>query len=201
MVPHTFFLRPHQRRPLLTDASKPRRPTDELDAWVLATSPDAVAYAASLVRDWTAAEDVVHDCYCRLLARSDVYDLPRDGRKLLFKAVTNACINACRRRVRVCSLDQVEASGAQGGRPVAASPETEPDRRAMLRELESAVAVALGRLPVMHRAVFELRSLDYSLREIAEMLDLSHANVRVMLFRARQSLAARLAPFSKEKTS
>ena len=50
----------------------------DLDAWVLSTAPDAVAYAVSLLRDRAAAEDVVQDCYCRLLQKADVYDLPRE---------------------------------------------------------------------------------------------------------------------------
>ena len=71
------------------------------DAWVLSTLPRAVAYAAGLLHDRASAEDVVHDCYCRLLRRADVYDLPRDGTRLLFRAITNACID----------------SGAAAGRP------------------------------------------------------------------------------------
>ena len=51
----------------------------------------------SLIRDHAAAEDVAHDCYCRLLRRADIYDLPRDGTKLLYRAITNACINRFQR--------------------------------------------------------------------------------------------------------
>src|SRR5437868_12477508 len=90
----------------LLSAAKPHSASPaELDAWVLSTAPDAVAYAASLLRDRGAAEDVVQDCYCRLLQKADVYDLPRDGRKLLFESVTNACINRATRARHVLSLD------------------------------------------------------------------------------------------------
>src|SRR3954469_13181264 len=58
------------------------------EAWVLATLPRAVAYAASLLRDRALAEDVVHDCYVRLLRKSETYDLPRDGTRILFRAIT-----------------------------------------------------------------------------------------------------------------
>src|SRR5215203_5002824 len=77
-----------------------------LDAWVEATLAGAVAFARSLLRDPAAAEDVVHDCFCRLLRRADVYDLPRDGTRLLFRAITNACIDASRGRGPVESYDQ-----------------------------------------------------------------------------------------------
>src|SRR5262245_34850681 len=83
----------------------------ELDAWVLATAADAVAYATALLRDRITAEDIVQECYCRLLKKADVYDLPRDGRKLLFEAVTNACINHTTRARLVLSLDGANEQG------------------------------------------------------------------------------------------
>src|SRR5262245_9280357 len=82
---------------LADHANAPASPGD-LDALILATAPRAVAYAASLLRDAVLAEDVVQDCYCRLLQKAGEYDLPRDGAKLLFRAVTNACINHTTRR-------------------------------------------------------------------------------------------------------
>ncbi len=67
-----------------------------------------LAYAVSLVRNRAEAEDLVHDCYRRLLARADQYNLPVDGTKLLFKSITNACINWSRRRPPMVSLDAAE---------------------------------------------------------------------------------------------
>ena len=61
------------------------QPSDELDAWVLATAPRAVAYARSLLRNPDDADDIVQDCYCRLIAKATVYDLPRDGFKILLR--------------------------------------------------------------------------------------------------------------------
>src|SRR5947207_14024550 len=91
---------------------------DELDAWVRDTAPWALAYARSLVRDPGRAEDVVQDCFCRLLAKRDAYDLPRDGRKLLFKAVTNAAINVTTRERRALSLDALaHADDGRGREP------------------------------------------------------------------------------------
>jgi RNA polymerase sigma-70 factor (ECF subfamily) len=172
--------------------------SDELTAWVAATAQRALAYAVTLVRNRTEAEDVVHDCYVRLLARAGEYDLPRDGEKLLFKAITNACINLVQRRPPVVSLEAVEHAGGADRPPLADKPETRPDRRAMDRELEHAIENALMTLPVTQRAVVELHSLGYSLVEVAEMLDLSHSNARVVLHRARRALAAKLRRFVED---
>ena len=55
---------------------RPSRSDDPLGAWVADTVQRALAYAVTLVRNRAEAEDIVHDCYIRLLARSDHYDLP-----------------------------------------------------------------------------------------------------------------------------
>jgi RNA polymerase sigma-70 factor (ECF subfamily) len=166
-----------------------------LDAWVLATAADAVAYAASLLRDRAAAEDVVQDCYCRLLARADVYDLPRDGRKLLFAAVTNACINL---QARARGLRSLDVGGEAGLHDLLADPAAAPPEQALLQaELEAAVADALATLPPLQRAALELKSLGQSLREIADALGTTAGNAGVLVHRARQAMAQRLAPYLK----
>lgn len=161
------------------------------DAWLLATLPRAVAYASSLLRDRGAAEDVVHDCYVRLLRKADTYDLPRDGTKLLFKAITNACIDRNGRGRVFSSLGFADGEAA----PIADPRAWEPHNLASHRELEAAVADSLGRLGLAQRAALELKSLGYSLREIAEALEVSEGNAGVLVHRARKQMADDLARF------
>lgn len=173
------------------------RLTDEqsgqLSAWVDATLPRALSYALSLVRYRSDAEDLVHDCYVRLLAKSCDYDLPNDGAKLLFRSITNACINWHQRRSPCVSLESrgIELSHQKLGGAAGFNPE----QQAMRAELESAIGDALAELPVVQRAAVELRGLGHSLADIAEILTLSDANARVILHRARQTLAKRLVRF------
>ena len=177
--------------------SSPDR-ADEVDAWIAQTVQRALAYAITLVRNHADAEDIVQDCYRRLLAKSRQYDLPRDGTKLLFKAITNACINHVQRSPQNVGLPAAEQASGADRLSLADRSETEPDRRAMHQEFEEAIRAALAELPVTQRAVVELRSLGHSLIEVAEMLEISHANARTVLHRARQALAARLRPFLEE---
>lgn len=176
----------------------PPPPDDDLDGWIASTVQQALAYAQSLVRNRAEAEDIVHDCYGRLIARANVYDLPRDGSKLLFKAITNACINATQRRTPTTELETAAHASGADQLSLADKPEVQPERQAMHRELEEAVENALEELPVTQRAVVELRSLGHSLVEVAEMLDISDANARTLLHRARARLAIRLRPFIEE---
>src|ERR1700722_16059388 len=88
----------------LSHGNPPDATRKNLEAWVLSTLPRALGYASSLLRDKALADDVVHDCYLRLLQKAEVYDLLRDGTKLLYKAITNACIDRNHRDRMVLSL-------------------------------------------------------------------------------------------------
>ncbi|HEX3147848.1 MAG TPA: sigma-70 family RNA polymerase sigma factor [Gemmataceae bacterium] len=165
-------------------------PNAALDAWVRGTLTGAVAYARSLLRNRTVAEDVVHDCFCRLLRRADVYDLPNDGTKLLYRAITNACINHTQRARSVSSLDDGELSER-----LADGKSATPAEEAAASELEAAMNRGLARLSVMQRAAVELKSLGHSLEDIADTLGLSATNAGVLVHRARRALAAELAAF------
>ena len=170
-----------------------------MDAWVCETLPRAVAYARSLLRDLPAAEDVAHDCYCRLLRRADIYDLPQDGTKLLFRSITNACINRFERKRAVLSLDAPGPDGKAMGAAMLPGRSSEPAENLQLKELERAIEIGMEQLSVMQRAALQLKTLGHSNQDIADTLGLTTTNAGVLIHRARQILAAELAPFLGEK--
>jgi RNA polymerase sigma-70 factor (ECF subfamily) len=178
----------------LADIGKESRLPADLDGWVLATASDAVAFAASLLRDRGEAEDVVQDCYCRLLRKAAEYDLLRDGRKLLFAAITNACINRNTRAHVRLSLDAAGNDGVGLHEILPDHAATEPPRAAIHRELEAAVDEALGRLPMPQKAALELKSLGHSLQEIGDALGVNPGHAAVLIHRARQAMSKLLAP-------
>jgi RNA polymerase sigma-70 factor (ECF subfamily) len=182
----------------LARTSRSSRCDDDLGSWIADTVQRALAYAVTLVPNRAEAEDIVHDCYSRLLARADRYDLPVDGTRLLYKAITNACINRIQRQPPVVSLEAAGGGFGSTGGPLADKPEAGPEQRAIHGELEVAVAAALAELPVNQRAIVELRCLGHTSAEVAEMLEISQANERVLLHRARQALATRLRPFIED---
>lgn len=165
-------------------------PKGEQDAWVRATLPHAVVYARSLLRDKVAAEDVVHDCFCRLLRKADIYDLPRDGTKLLYRAITNACINSTQRTRPMVPLGDDSAE-----MPLADVKSDDPQEQAKASELEQAISRGLAKLSITQRAAIELKSMGHTLQEIADTLGLTTTNVGVLIHRARQTMAVDLAPF------
>src|SRR5437764_7152435 len=113
---------------------------DRLDSWARAVAPRALAYAQSLLRDPVRAEDVVQECLYRLFRKADDYDLERDGVRLLFRAVSNLCINETTRRKALASLDVVGDEGESF--PVEDRLARLPEDVLAGKELQAAVAAA-----------------------------------------------------------
>jgi RNA polymerase sigma factor (sigma-70 family) len=160
-----------------------------LDSWLTAALPGAVSYASSLLGDQTQGDDIVQDCVCRLLRRAAHYDLPRDGRKLLFRAITNACINARSRGQKAISLDEYGRHLGDGAWEVEDAAAVPPPVVAVAEELRQAIADGLKELPVPQRSALQLSSLGYRPDEIAEMLNVKPDYARVILFRGRKAMA------------
>ena len=160
-----------------------------LDAWIKRVAPRAVAYARMLLRRPDAAEDIVQDVFLRLLEHGE-YDLLRDGEKLLFRSITNACINAATRRRELTALDCGDGPALAG--QVAAPSFRDPARRAASQELMRAVERELRALPAMQRAAVELKAMGGTLAEIAETLQVSTQNAGVLVHRGRRLLKERL---------
>ncbi len=163
----------------------------ELELWVRRIAPRAVAYARSLLARPQMAEDIVQDVFCRLLEHTE-YDLLKDGEKLVFRSITNACINATTRRRDVLSLDHESAEGATLHDEVASASAADPAEVAASRDVLRAVGRELKSLPPMQRAAVELKAMGKSLREVAESLDVSLQNAGVLVHRGRKALKERL---------
>ncbi|HKA06218.1 MAG TPA: sigma-70 family RNA polymerase sigma factor [Gemmataceae bacterium] len=160
---------------------------DRLDMWARGVIPRALAYAQSLLRDRTQAEDVVQESLFRLLRRADEYDLERDGVRLLFRAISNLCINETTRRKTITSLDV--AGVDEGPIPVEDRLARLPEDELAGRELQTAISAGLERLPPLQRAALELRALGQGKAEIAEILQISESHAGVLVHRARLTLA------------
>ena len=123
---------------------------------MLATLPRALAFANSLLHDRAISEDFVHDCYVRLLEKADTYDLPADGTKLLYKAITNACIDRNYRDRRVLSLEVALSAEPDGSSTVADTRTCDPHELASHQELEEAVACEMRLTDVKGRVVKDI---------------------------------------------
>lgn len=141
------------------------------------------------------AEDLVQETFERALEKPPA-DTERPWRPWLARVATRLSIDTLRRRrtrryVGPWLPSPVETPpGTSGGEPV--SPEADAETRYGLRESVSfAFLRALEALPPVARAALVLRdALGYSGPETAEILGVTPENARVILHRARKTLAA-----------
>jgi RNA polymerase sigma-70 factor, ECF subfamily len=141
--------------------------------------------AFSVLRNSAEAEDVVQDCFVRVLQQKGKLSAVVEVRPWLVKICWNLALDR-RRRVRPEQMDEVFAAGLAG--------------RAMAADLAMAeagrmleVLGAIERLPGREREVLLLSAMDeLSAAEIGLVVGKSESSVRSLLFRARTHLRERL---------
>ena len=162
----------------IVDAAPPR--TLDFDALYREARDDVYAYAATLLRDRAAAEDVAAQAFERAYRRRGRYNAGRGTpRAWLFGIARNAALDELRRRKRSVALTDEPAD------PATPAPEDEADR-ALQR---AAVREALAGLPPREREIVALKfhgGLDNA--ELARVLGVSVSNAGTQLHRAMTKL-------------
>ncbi len=135
------------------------------------------------------AEDAAQETFLRAYANLERYDMARPFRTWLLSITSNFCIDRLRRRrLKWLSIDEPLPP-----RTVLHSEEIEPEAAAIASERTALIQSLLAELSPEHRAAVVLYYwYDYSYQEIAEMLRTTESAIKSRLFRARQTLAAKL---------
>jgi RNA polymerase sigma-70 factor (ECF subfamily) len=161
----------------IVDAAPPR--TLDFDALYRDARNDVYAYAATLLRDRAAAEDVAAAAFERAYRRRGRYDARKGSpRAWLFGIARNAALDELRRRKRVASA----------ALPIPAA-EPDPGEAAELAAQKQAVRVALGKLGARERELIALKyHAELSNAEIAEVIGVSVTNAGTLVHRAMTKL-------------
>ena len=150
------------------------------------------AYLARVSSDPALADDLLQEAYIRFLAAEGAPALKRGEddqgeiaqRRYLFRIATNL-LRDYWRKPRTASLEELPESffAAQGyGQDHAGRHET-----------QALLAPAMARMSPRERQLLWLAHAEgYSHREIAQIMGLASASVRLLLFRARRKMAALL---------
>jgi RNA polymerase sigma-70 factor (ECF subfamily) len=151
----------------------------DFDALYREARDDVFAYAATLLRDSAAAEDVTALAFERAYRRRSRFDARRGSpRAWLFGIARNAALDELRSRKRAASA---ELPG-----PLA---DPSPDEAAELAAERDAVRMALGRLAARDREVIALKyHAELSNAELAAVLGVSASNAGTLLHRAMTKL-------------
>jgi RNA polymerase sigma-70 factor (ECF subfamily) len=142
--------------------------------------------ALSVVRSSAEAEDVVQDCFVRVLQQKVKLAAVVEMRPWLVKICWNLALDR-RRRVRPVQMDEAFAAGLVAGEMAADLAMAEAGRIGKVLE-------AIDRLPGREREALLLSAMEeLSTAEIGAVLGKSESSVRSLLFRARTRLRERLA--------
>lgn len=132
------------------------------------------------------ADDIVQDCFVRVLERPPEGDL----RAWVVRVAMNLAVDAYRRRKRIDYVGSWLPAPVENADVMALEPAVST-RYELYESASLAFLVALEALTPKQRAVLLLRDvLDRSLEETAATLGLSLASVKVLHHRARRAMAA-----------
>src|SRR5262249_27913788 len=142
--------------------------------------PQLHRYCARMTGSITDGEDIVQDALFRAYRSLDTYDGSRPLAPWLFRIAHNQCIDFLRHRgVRL------EAETAAAEPDVVAPPDVSGAR------VSPAIEHLVLNLPPKERACVLLKDVfDYSLEEIAELVDSTVGGVKAALNRGRSKLAS-----------
>jgi RNA polymerase sigma-70 factor (ECF subfamily) len=135
------------------------------------------AYLYRLVDDWEWAQDLTQETFLRLFRARHRLPQVENRRAWIYRIATNVALNALKRRRRFAWLPWRNTDAVYLAAP---DPAEQADRRV-------AVEWALAELPPHYRAALLLHShYGFSVREVAEALDISQGAVKIRLYRARE---------------
>jgi RNA polymerase sigma-70 factor, ECF subfamily len=155
--------------------------------------------ALRMLRQQQDAEDVTQQTFLSALENLDGFRGEASFSTWLLRIATHAALKVIRKRqgLDVVSLEAATESPEEGG-PVPhpefiADWRDSPEELMQRNEVQRLLDEALAQLDEKHRLVFLLRDVEgLSVRETAEALSLSEANVKVRLLRARLQLREHL---------
>jgi RNA polymerase sigma-70 factor (ECF subfamily) len=181
-----------------------------LDAW----SSSMLRLARSFVSTHASAEEVVQDTWLAVLTGLHGFEGRAAFRTWVYRILVSTAKKRGMREKRSVPWSSVTPDGADGGPTVDPArfrgPEdrypggwrefpaawASPEDIALSGEIQTVLAAILEELPGRQRAVIALRDVSgHTAQEVCELLDITPANQRVLLHRARAVVRARLAGY------
>ena len=142
------------------------------------------------VNDLALAEDLAHEAFLKAMERSDTYRATGHFEAWLMRITVNHTIQHLRKSIDAVSIVEEE------------TPDVTPDEVPIgeMDFTQEELLAAVQQLPVRLRTVFNLYAIDkQSHAYIADLLNISIANSKELLFRARKRLRQLLTQMAEEK--
>lgn len=148
------------------------------------------------------ADDILQESWISVYKNINQFEKRSSLKTWLFRIVSNFAMNRLRKESRKSSLEQLDGDTPgsyldsqhfrENGHWRASIPSWKiesPDALIEEEQLKSCIHKTLEKLPIAQKSVFLLREIEQlEFDEICELLNISSANVRVLLHRARLQL-------------
>ena len=149
-----------------------------------------------LWRDREKAEDLVHDIFAKIIVNPDAFVVTRSFNTWLFSVACNMCKNEYKRK----EVRKNTVLGVDNHHSVRSDDNVFDEVQNNM--FMSAFDKGIAQLDDKHRDVFALRHLQgFSLKEIADVLEINEGTVTSRLFYATKQLAEKLKEFKLELTN
>jgi RNA polymerase sigma-70 factor (ECF subfamily) len=161
--------------------------------------------ARSFVRSASAADEVVQETWLAMLRGLSEFEGRSPLRTWIFRILVNRARTRAKREARSVPFSALDAEDLSvfepgfgpDGRWVSAPDrlDADPETKLLSRELREHLLRAVDELAPAQRLVITLRDIvGLPAQEVCELLDVSDANQRVLLHRARARVRAALVP-------
>jgi len=164
--------------------------------------------ALRMLGNVTDAEDATQEIFIKCYTRLNTFNLSHKFYSWLYTIAVNLCKDKLKskeniEKTRTLSLDTVATQTEAEMLKEIAKYESTTDKEVLARiERQQIINKMLNLLPAEYRTVFYLRYIDnYSLQEIAEMLQLPLGTVKTYLHRGRKILYEKRDELGYKKTS
>ena len=168
--------------------------------------------AQMYVRDRATAEEVVQETWLAVLNGIDRFEGRSSLKTWLFRILTNRAKTRGERDGRVLPFSALAGASAEDEPSVdpdrflgpdsphpgawAAPPRAWPQDKLIERETLNVIEMAIGKLPEAQREVILLRDVEgWTPMEVADALEITDGNERVLLHRARSKVRAALEEY------
>lgn len=147
------------------------------------------AYAGTLIRDESMAEELVQNVFCRLWEKSERIDIRQSLAAYLYRAVYHESLNYLKhQKVKTAyqTFSKYHMSPTSDG----------ASRKLLLRDLEEKLDQAMQALPEQCRTIFQMsRFEELKYQEIADKLGISIKTVENQMGKALRLLRMKLVDF------
>lgn len=145
-----------------------------------------------LWKDREKAEDFVHDLFAKIVRKPELFDPSRKFKTWVYSVANNMCKNEYKRQ----EVRKNTSSGLDGHYSLSDS-NANIEKEVHESAFKEMFDMNLEELDIKHREAFEMRHIQgISIKEIAEILEISDGTVKSRLFYATKYLAEKLKDYN-----